>query len=63
MTLTGCTTLWTDDFFYCSLLNNKEIDEVEAVSEPNGMSIYLKKYKQESESIEIITPGGIVGTK
>lgn len=54
--LHGCTMLWTDDAFYCSVANVKQADAI--VYDSNSVRLGLVNYISDPEKVNIVTPYG-----
>lgn len=54
----GCTVIWTDDVFYCSIMNLKTFDHAK-ITDPNGLEIELENYRTEPKG-RVLTPMGVV---
>jgi len=61
-TITGCTLLWTDTYFYASLLNMKEASSIVIDSNDTSTHLNVQNYKSDPEDTETYTPYGIIKT-
>lgn len=50
----GCTVLWTDDAYYCSVLNWKQADTI--VVDTNSVDIKALNYVTDPEKSKLISP-------
>lgn len=52
--LGGCTVLWTDDAYYCSVLNWKQADVL--VVDTNSVDIQAQNYVSDPEKSKLVSP-------
>ena len=57
----GCTVMWTDDAYYCSLLTWKQADAI--TYDSNSINIKAINYLSDPEQITAVTPYGTIQTR